>query len=141
MTTPVTLALPPAVVISPTGVQGPRGTGILHGAGAPAGSLGTDGDFYIDNTLPAALVIYGPKTAGTWGAGVPLGAGSGSTYYLHTQASPAATWQVAHGLGRTPNIALIDTGGRVVYADIVHNSTSLAVIQFPSAVTGTAMCS
>lgn len=141
MTTPVTLALPPAVVIAPTGVQGPRGTGTLNGHGAPAANLGVDGDWYIDNTVPAALTIYGPKTSGAWGAGVPLGGGSGSTYYLHTQASPAATWQVTHNLGRTPNIAVINTGGTVVYADIVHNSANLAVISFPSAIAGTAMCS
>jgi hypothetical protein len=60
---------------------------------------------------------------------------------LHTQTSPAATWQVAHNLGRTPNIAVINTSGTVVYADIVHNSATLAVITFPTATTGTAMCS
>lgn len=141
MTTPVTLALPPNVVISPTGVQGPRGNSVLNGVGAPGTEAGIDGDWYIDTTTPNALVIYGPKTAGAWGAGIPLGGGTGGSYYLHTQTTPAATWQIAHNLGRTPNISIINPGGAVVYADIVHTDTTLAVVQFPAPAAGTAMCS
>lgn len=137
----VTVSLPPAVVVSPTGVQGPPGTGVRHGSGPPAPELGVDGDFYIDNAVPSAPVMYGPKTGGTWGAGVPLGGGSGASYYLHTQASPASTWQVAHNLGRTPNVSVILPDGRVAYADIDHASNALAVITFPAATAGTAMCS
>ena len=74
MTTPVTLALPPTVVISPTGVQGPRGNTTLTGTGAPAATLGIDGDYYVDETsYPASVTMYGPKAAGTWpGSGVQL---------------------------------------------------------------------
>lgn len=137
----VTVSSPPTVVISPTGVQGPPGTGVRHGDGPPDPALGVDGDFYIDVATPSAPVMYGPKAGGTWGAGVPLGGGSGASYYLHTQASPASTWQVNHGLGRTPNIAIISIGGTAVYADISHASTALAVITFPAPYAGTAMCS
>lgn len=137
----VVVSSPPAVVVSPTGVQGPPGNGVRHGSGPPDSALGSNGDFYIDNATPAAPVLYGPKTGGAWGAGVPLGGGSGASYYLHTQASPAATWQVAHGLGRTPNISVIRTDGTVAYADVDHASTSLAVITFPTSIAGTAMCS
>lgn len=139
--TDVVVTIPPTVVVSPTGVQGPPGNGVRHDSGPPDPALGIDGDFYIDNATPSAPVLYGPKTGGAWGAGVPLGGGSGASYYLHTQSSPAATWQVAHGLGRTPNIAIISTSGTVVHADIVHNSTTLAVISFPTAYAGSAMCS
>jgi len=74
VTTPVTLALPPAVVVSPTGVQGPRGNAVLTGAGAPAATLGTDGDYYVDQTAyPATVTLYGPKISGAWpSAGVTL---------------------------------------------------------------------
>ncbi|MEP1123332.1 MAG: hypothetical protein ABJH68_05510 [Ilumatobacter sp.] len=44
-------------------------TNILNGAGAPAFSLGNDGDFYIDTTNN---VLYGPKTVTGWGPGVSL---------------------------------------------------------------------
>jgi len=138
----VTISAPPAVVVTTAGTQGPPGNGVRHGGGPPDAALGADGDFYVDNTNPAALVIYGPKAGGAWGAGVPLGGGgSGASYYLHTQSSPAAVWQVAHNLGRTPNISVIRTDGTVAYADIDHASTALAVITFPAAIAGTAMCS
>jgi hypothetical protein len=137
----IDISVPPTVVIATTGTQGPPGNGVRHGAGPPASPLGVDGDFYIDNAAPSALVIYGPKTGGAWGAGVPLGAGSGASYYEHQQPSPAATWQVTHNLGRHPNISVILGDGRVAAADVQHASGNLAVITFPSTYAGTAMCS
>lgn len=65
---------------------------------------------------------------------------SGSTY-AHTQSTPAATWQVAHNLGRHPNIGVIRSDGRVAYADIEHTTANLAVITFPTPIAGTATCS
>jgi hypothetical protein len=49
----------------------PSGAGstILGGNGAPSDSLGKDTDLYFDKT---GKQIYGPKTNGTWGAGVSL---------------------------------------------------------------------
>lgn len=73
----VTVTSPPVVVISPTGIQGPRGSTILAGSGAPGPTVGIDGDWYIDNATPATLVIYGPKTAGAWGTGQPIGGSGG----------------------------------------------------------------
>ena len=64
------------VIVSSAGVQGPRGNSLLTGHGAPAGSVGIDGDYYMDNTNPGALVIYGPKTAGAWGGGSAFGGGN-----------------------------------------------------------------
>lgn len=87
-------------------------------------------------SLPANVTVATPGPQGPPGTG-----GGGASYYLHTQSAPAATWQIQHNLGRTPNISLILGNGTVVYADIVHNSASLAVVQFPVAYAGTAMCS
>lgn len=42
------------------------------GNGPPAKTLGLDGTFYVDRQDPLAPVLYGPKTNGAWGAGVPL---------------------------------------------------------------------
>jgi hypothetical protein len=58
------------VTVSAAGIQGPRGNTIWPTTGAPAASLGVDGDFAIDNT---AFVLYGPRTAGVWGAGRSFG--------------------------------------------------------------------
>ena len=49
----------------PAGPAGADGNTVLNGTGAPAASLGNDGDFYLDT---AADVLYGPKASGTWPA-------------------------------------------------------------------------
>jgi hypothetical protein len=79
------------------------------------------------------VVVTGP-------AGPPGQDGTPGTTYTHIQTVPSATWQIAHGLGRIPNISLI-IDGQVSYADIEHPSTDLAVITLPSPFAGTATCS
>jgi Collagen triple helix repeat (20 copies) len=70
----------PAGDAGPAGSQGPAGTNgasVLNGSGAPAGSLGSNGDFYLDTT---SEVLYGPKSAGAWPAtGVSLVGPRGAT--------------------------------------------------------------
>jgi hypothetical protein len=62
---------------------------ILNGSGAPANSLGIDGDFYIDT---AAELLYGPKTGGAWPAtGVPLVGPAGPTGPMGPAGSIGAT--------------------------------------------------
>lgn len=51
----------------PVGAAGVSGKTLRNGSGAPSAGLGVDGDFYID---PTAQLIYGPKAAGAWPAGV-----------------------------------------------------------------------
>lgn len=51
------------------------GGGMLFGgSGAPASSLGANGDFYIDTSNGD---LYGPKTLGAWGSPISLGGGGG----------------------------------------------------------------
>jgi len=54
------------VTIVTAGTSGPRGNGWLSGTGAPANSVGFNGDFYLDTTNPS--VFYGPKANGAWPA-------------------------------------------------------------------------
>ncbi len=54
--------------VSTQGVAGSNGNTILGGTGAPAFTLGVDGDFYIDTTTAK---LYGPKVSGGW-PGSPL---------------------------------------------------------------------
>lgn len=59
------------VIISTAGTSGPRGNSILSGVGAPANTIGFDGDFYLNtNDLNQ---IYGPKANGIWPAPVVFG--------------------------------------------------------------------
>ena len=67
----------------PQGNAGTNGQTVWSGSGAPAAGLGVNNDFYIDKT---AWAIYGPKTAGAWGAGTSLIGPSGAL-----PAAPAST--------------------------------------------------
>ena len=56
----------------PAGADGAAGTdglSVLSGTGAPADTLGVDGEHYIDTD---SSTLYGPKAGGTWPAGVSL---------------------------------------------------------------------
>lgn len=49
---------------------------LLSGSGPPSSGLGNDGDFYIDTLNDE---VFGPKTAGAWGTGVPYIGANGVT--------------------------------------------------------------
>jgi len=59
----------PAGPAGATGLAGTNGNTIWHGTGAPASTVGTNGDFYINTNDES---IYGPKTTGVWGGGTAL---------------------------------------------------------------------
>jgi hypothetical protein len=107
----------PNVVISPTGIQGPRGNTILNGTGTPTSDTGIDGDYYFDTTsYPTAVTLYGPKTAGAWpGAGVTLSGAAGTLLAANNLAdltSPAAArTNLGLGTAATQPATSFDTAG------------------------------
>ncbi|ROH93830.1 collagen-like protein [Stagnimonas aquatica] len=75
----------------PTGATGASGNATLSGSGAPANTLGSNGDFYVDTTNK---LLYGPKASGAWPAtGIALGggAGGGATQQLFVAKTTAQT--------------------------------------------------
>jgi len=75
----------PAGATGATGAQGPAGAQgvpgvdgrtVLNGTVAPAAGDGIDGDFWLDTVT---VTLYGPKTAGAWGAGISLVGPTGAT--------------------------------------------------------------
>jgi hypothetical protein len=65
----VTVISDVVVVVSAGGTSGPRGYSVLNGSGAPASTVGINGDMYVDiATYPTAVTFYGPKAAGAWPA-------------------------------------------------------------------------
>jgi hypothetical protein len=89
---------------------GPAGRAVLNGSGAPSGALGADGDFYIDT---AEWWLYGPRTAGAWGAGVslvgPAGSGGGLATYADAAAINAVT-AAEQGVAYLPDVAVLIPG-------------------------------
>ena len=55
-----------------TGPTGPESVQWLYGSGAPSAGIGRSNDFYLDTTNG---ILYGPKTSGSWGAGLQLQTG------------------------------------------------------------------
>jgi hypothetical protein len=53
----------------PQSGSGGGGSSTLSGSGAPANTLGVDGQLYIDT---ASKTLYGPKQSGSWGSGIAL---------------------------------------------------------------------
>ncbi|HVU94806.1 MAG TPA: hypothetical protein VHE34_06255 [Puia sp.] len=59
----------PAGPQGPPGAAGTPGSQIYSGTGAPATSLGNNGDFYLDKQ---GYLLYGPKTNSAWGTPILL---------------------------------------------------------------------
>lgn len=127
------------ICIGNTGPQGPRGSQVLSGNIDPSPTIGLIGDQYI-NTDNGYL--FGPKTASGWGLGVPLGNNDpndlGQTY---TQSFPSTEWNIAHTLGFTPNIMIVDTLGNVVDAALEYLSATQIRATFSEPMTGKAYIS
>jgi hypothetical protein len=83
-----------------------------------------------DDWVPVGS-IRGP--AGPPGPPGPPGGG----VFVHDQTSPAATWTIAHGLGRKPHAVSIFIDGQPVLTDTTADDTHV-VVEFPSPETGEA---
>lgn len=125
------------VDLGTSGPQGPRGTGILNGIGAPSASLGINGDFYLNTSN---MNLYGPKTDAGWGNPTDL-VGSQELGYVHIQEVASATWNITHGLGFVPNITVVDTAGTVVEGSYNYPNSNTVVLTFVGAFSGRAYLS
>ena len=127
------------ITLGNSGPQGPRGTQVLSGNTNPSPSIGLIGDQYI-NTDTGKL--FGPKTTSGWGDGVYLGNNDpndlGQSY---TQSSPSTEWNIAHTLGFTPNIVIVDTEGKVVEGFIEYVGPTQIRATFSEAIAGKAYLS
>ena len=122
-----------------TGPQGPRGSMVLSGVGNPSSAIGLIGDQYI-NTDNGYL--FGPKSASGWGAGVPLGNNDPNDLgQVYTQSSPSTVWDIAHTLGFTPNIIIVDTAGNVIEPAIEYISATQIRATFSQPTAGKAYVS
>ena len=127
------------VTLGSSGPQGPRGSQVLSGAGDPSSAIGLIGDQYI-NTDNGYL--FGPKSASGWGAGVPLGNNDPNDLgQVYNQASPSTEWNIAHTLGFTPNVIIVDTAGNVVEPAIEYLSPTQIRATFSESIAGKAYVS
>ena len=127
------------IVLGETGPQGPRGSQVLSGNVDPSPTIGLIGDQYI-NTNTGKL--FGPKTTSGWGEGVYLGNNDPNDLgQVYTQTSPSTVWNIAHTLGFTPNIMIVDTSENVVEAALEYISATQIRATFSEAIAGKAYLS
>jgi len=126
------------IELGTSGPQGSRGSNILSGAGDPSPVIGLIGDQYINTTTTK---LFGPKTESGWGEGVFLGANSTDVAQIYTQQSPSTVWNIAHTLGFTPNITIVDDNGEVILCDLEYVSENSTIATFSEPISGTAYLS
>lgn len=72
--------------------------------------------------------------------GPPGPTGPGGEYHRHDQGTPSDLWTVNHNFGKRPIVGVFDTGGREVWAEVIHVSDSQVLIYFDSPLAGYAIC-
>jgi hypothetical protein len=133
------------VVISSTGVQGPRGKTILNGFGSPADNLGFEGDFYYDKNTTR---FYGPKlNDASW---------ADATNYLLSTSTGTFPWElsqvtgpvdgvysvvITHNFGYNPNVTVKASSGDILETGIDYNSLNQITLTMAQPFSGTAILS
>ena len=93
-------------------------------------------DVVTVDVLPVVVTVDIGNTGPQGPAGPP--GSSGSDIYDHTQSSPSATWTVNHNLAMKPDVEVRNSGGQVVWAEVLHVSVNQTIIYFSSPMTGSA---
>lgn len=58
--------------------------------------------------------------------------------YKHIQSNPSAEWRIFHGLGKYPNVKIVDTMKQLCFGDIIYESEDVVVVKFGAAESGVA---
>ena len=72
--------------------------------------------------------------------GPPGPQGLGGEYHRHEQGTPSDLWVVNHNFGKRPVVGVFDTGGREVWAEVIHVSDNQVLIYFDGPLAGYAIC-
>lgn len=72
--------------------------------------------------------------------GPPGPPGPGGEYHRHDQWTPSDIWTVNHNFGKRPLVGVFDTGGREVWAEVLHASDNQVLIYFDGPLAGYAIC-
>lgn len=105
---------------------------------AGGGALGTDTHSVGTEAPP---IPTPPRPGDLWldtDAYLSSAGGGGDLSYVHDQLVPAATWVVTHNLGKYPSVAVVDSGGTVVWGDVQHTDANHVTLSFAVAFGGRA---
>jgi hypothetical protein len=136
-------------------LAGRDGKSFLTATGAPAASLGNNGDTYLNNVNGDLYVKSSPGdgSEGTWNKVTNIVQPVEISFAFEQQTSstggrvPAdggtgdGGWYVYHNLGYRPAVTVSDYGKNNVECDIEHVSNNLLILTFSTGVSGYAYCS
>lgn len=112
------------------GSNGASGNTILNGNSDPTSTTGANGDFYVNK---ASLVIFGPKSNGSWPVGVSLkGSNATTTDPATTQTNGlmAATDKAKLDSINNPSASVIASGGRAIGTAFTVHATRNARVSY-----------
>ena len=96
----------------------------------------------IGSTSASTVVDVNAASVGPQGATGPQGPqGVSGGFFTFTQASPASTWTISHGLGYRPNVSVVDSAGTQVEGNTVWSDINNLIITFSGAFSGVAYLS
>lgn len=102
---------------------------VLSGGGSPSSGVGQDGDFYIDT---ATSVIFGPKSAGSWGSptsivgpGLPSGGLEGQIISKIADSPDYATQWIDNYTGDLRIVCKNDSGSTIAKGKVVASVGSV----------------
>lgn len=61
-----------------------------------------------------------------------------NTNFTFTQVNPETEWTIVHNLNKYPSVAVVDSGGSVVYGNVVYNSVNQITLSFNAGFSGKA---
>ena len=73
-------------------------------------------------------------------AGQQAPRGPASPYHRHDQVTSTDTWTENHNFNSIPMVSVFGTGGREMWAEVVHASDNQALIYFDAPTAGYAIC-
>jgi hypothetical protein len=96
-------------------------------------------DFYF-NAVLSLTVANGNITANKYyGFAVyPNLPSDGDLNFTFNQPTPAATWSIAHNLGKNPSVSVVDSAGTLVHGEVDYINDNSLIITFSAAFSGKA---
>ncbi|MGH7746319.1 MAG: hypothetical protein ACREQ5_16395, partial [Candidatus Dormibacteria bacterium] len=92
----------------------------------------------VTHTPSQSVVVVVPQTAVVAaGAAGPAGpAGTGDRHFTWAQSVAAATWTIAHSLGKYPSVSVTDSAGNKVFGGVAYLDANTVQLTFSAAFGG-----
>lgn len=112
-----------------SGGVGTEDDGSGTGSGSGMGSISGASDASISNQREGDIIVWNADS-GKWT--------NRRGMVHHVQTTPAKVWYINHGLGKFPNVKIVDSAKQLCMADIYYTDENNVQIEFGSAQSGSA---